>query len=132
MLSAQGDSRNSKTNKADARGRDGVSWMMIILGVVLLICAVLLYFYASSNSPTIRTTNDNITNINRTPPGAGTENSQATPSRTPSSTRTPVQKTGAPVSKHHGSSKDEIYAGKKGPAASHEFLNNVSPPGDRR
>ncbi|HEY0322925.1 MAG TPA: hypothetical protein VGC66_18360 [Pyrinomonadaceae bacterium] len=126
MLSAQDDSRNSK-KKTDARGQRRVSWGMILLGVVLLTCAVLLFLYAWSNQPVRNKIDDNLNNINRTPPGAGTVNSQTTPSGTPSSTRKPVEKTGTPVSKHHGSSRDEISAGRSRPAVSHRSLNNLRP-----
>lgn len=87
MLSAQGDSRNSKSNKAGDVSERRLSWGMIVLGVVLIICALLLYLYYANNTQRISTP-INTRNINRNPPGAG--NSQTTPlSRTPTPTGSP-------------------------------------------
>lgn len=67
MLSAQGDSRNSKSNKESA-GERGFSWTMILLGLALLTCAVLLYLYSARNRPSYKTTSNTTGNINPAPP----------------------------------------------------------------
>ena len=70
MLSAQGDSRNSKNKKADAQGERRVSWVMILLGLALLIGALLLYLYYSTNTERNKVP-ANISNINRASPAHG-------------------------------------------------------------
>jgi hypothetical protein len=80
MLTAQGDSPDSKTDSKSKEEARGFSWGMILLGLALLAGAVLLYLYAASNRPKNQTTSNNISNISRTPPDSNTTNSQTTPS----------------------------------------------------
>lgn len=80
MPSAQGDSRNAEKIGGDAGGSRRVSWGMIFLGATLLAFALFLYLYAARNRPEIKSESSNLSNIDRTPPRAGTENSETTPS----------------------------------------------------
>lgn len=84
MLSAQGDSSSSKTERP---GERRFSWGMVLLGAALLVCALLLFYYARSNTP--ETVNGNVDNgnLNLNSPANATGNSQTAPSSSPKSNR---------------------------------------------
>ena len=75
MPAAQGDSRTSEKLKTGASERPRAPWGKIVLGLALLACALVLYLYASSNTPRVWRDSDNLDNINRATP--------ATPTKTP-------------------------------------------------
>jgi hypothetical protein len=77
MLSAQDDSGSAKSSKTDASGRRGGSYGMILLGVALLTCALLLYWYYKINSPKPVTESGAISN---TRSGVGAETPRPLPS----------------------------------------------------
>lgn len=83
MPPSQGDSKGAKNLKTDARGRRRVSWRMILLGAALIVCALMLYFYAASNTPHTWRDSDNLGNINRATPEAPRPTPSASPSNTP-------------------------------------------------
>lgn len=79
MLPAQGDSRSPETERHGAQGARRFSWGMILVGAALLICALLLFYYAWSNTP--ETVKGNVDNrLNLTPPESAKGNAQTTPS----------------------------------------------------
>jgi flagellar basal body-associated protein FliL len=79
MLPAQGDSRSPKTDRSNAQGERRFSWLMILLGIALLACGLLLYLYASGNTPKPENTSSDTRNIDRTPPANARGKSQTTP-----------------------------------------------------
>ena len=113
MLSSQGDSGSSKNIKSDTRGNGRGSWGMMLLGMALLTCALLLYFYYESNRPKVVTESGDISNINRTRPEPGAETPRPTPSPTASPSKKPAQKSGARISQYDASSQDEMSENKR-------------------
>ena len=75
MSKSQGSSGGAINPKAGRRRR--APWGLILLSMALLVCALALYLYSSSNSPRTRREHDDIGNVNRATPAA------ATPTRTP-------------------------------------------------
>ena len=82
MPASQGDSREDKNLKSGAGERPRASWGMILLGLALLACALVLYLYASSNTPHTLRDPDNLDNIQRATPTPAA-NATASPSVTP-------------------------------------------------